>query len=194
MRSQHVGVRHAGFKDVGVDVATLTELNRRMQSSRRHHISRGGQHLDGGVPAQRAGCGSDRCRPVDGRDRRSRTPCRSSPDRASSTSRSLGGPRDIRRGWAAMRPWSSGNAESSTAADAAASTSLRIGPRRPTRSIWCVPPAAAPRGYLVVAGSVSTSEQIEDLRAAGADAFTIGSAIFDGVVLTEEGQHHVATA
>ena len=29
---RNVGVRHAGFKDVGVDVATLTELNRRMQS------------------------------------------------------------------------------------------------------------------------------------------------------------------
>ena len=30
---RNVGVRHGGFKDVGVDVATLTELNRRMQSS-----------------------------------------------------------------------------------------------------------------------------------------------------------------
>jgi hypothetical protein len=35
-------------------------------------------------------------------------------------------------------------------------------------------------GYLVVAGSVSTAAQIEALRAAGADAFTIGSAVFDG--------------
>jgi hypothetical protein len=35
-------------------------------------------------------------------------------------------------------------------------------------------------GYLVAAGSISTHEQIEGLRLAGADAFTIGSAIFDG--------------
>ena len=35
-------------------------------------------------------------------------------------------------------------------------------------------------GYLVVAGSVSTAHQIADLRHAGADAFTIGSAVFDG--------------
>jgi len=28
----HVGLRHAGFKDVGVDVATLIELNRRMKA------------------------------------------------------------------------------------------------------------------------------------------------------------------
>ena len=35
-------------------------------------------------------------------------------------------------------------------------------------------------GYLVVAGSVSTATQIEDLKNAGADAFTVGSAVFDG--------------
>src|SRR4029079_12848414 len=35
-------------------------------------------------------------------------------------------------------------------------------------------------GYLVVAGSVSTARQIADLKSAGADAFTIGSAVFDG--------------
>jgi hypothetical protein len=35
-------------------------------------------------------------------------------------------------------------------------------------------------GYLVVAGSVASSEQIRDLKGAGADAFTIGSAVFDG--------------
>jgi hypothetical protein len=35
-------------------------------------------------------------------------------------------------------------------------------------------------GYLVVAGSVDSAEQIEALKAAGADAFTIGSAVFNG--------------
>ena len=35
-------------------------------------------------------------------------------------------------------------------------------------------------GYLLVAGSVSTAAQIRALREAGADAFTIGSAAFDG--------------
>jgi hypothetical protein len=35
-------------------------------------------------------------------------------------------------------------------------------------------------GYLIVAGSVSTAEQIRALKHAGADAFTIGSAVFDG--------------
>ena len=35
-------------------------------------------------------------------------------------------------------------------------------------------------GYLIVAGSVSTAGQIRALKHAGADAFTIGSAVFDG--------------
>lgn len=35
-------------------------------------------------------------------------------------------------------------------------------------------------GYLIVAGSVSTAQQIRALKHAGADAFTIGSAVFDG--------------
>lgn len=39
---------------------------------------------------------------------------------------------------------------------------------------------AATPGWLLVAGSVNRAEQIRDLAAAGADAFTIGSAAFDG--------------
>ncbi len=35
-------------------------------------------------------------------------------------------------------------------------------------------------GILLVAGSVNTPAQIRDLAAAGADAFTIGSSVFDG--------------
>jgi putative N-acetylmannosamine-6-phosphate epimerase len=45
--------------------------------------------------------------------------------------------------------------------------------------------AAARRGLgpdkrLVVAGSVNTSQRIRAIRAAGADAFTIGTAVLDG--------------
>lgn len=39
---------------------------------------------------------------------------------------------------------------------------------------------ALPGGKLIVAGSVSTKRQIHALAEAGADAFTIGSAVFDG--------------
>ncbi|HEX6118628.1 MAG TPA: hypothetical protein VFZ03_04195, partial [Dongiaceae bacterium] len=50
---------------------------------------------------------------------------------------------------------------------------------------------AARRGLgkarLIVAGSVSTSRQIADLGQAGADAFTIGSAVFDGSYAKDKG-------
>ncbi|MEO8304370.1 MAG: hypothetical protein ABI724_09635 [Betaproteobacteria bacterium] len=39
---------------------------------------------------------------------------------------------------------------------------------------------ALPGGLLIVAGSVNSTRQIHALAAAGADAFTIGSAVFDG--------------
>lgn len=39
---------------------------------------------------------------------------------------------------------------------------------------------AMPDGRLVVAGSIHTPQQIDSLAAAGADAFTVGSAVFDG--------------
>ena len=39
---------------------------------------------------------------------------------------------------------------------------------------------AATRGELVVAGSIDSPDRIADVAAAGADAFTIGSAVFAG--------------
>jgi DNA-binding NarL/FixJ family response regulator len=39
---------------------------------------------------------------------------------------------------------------------------------------------ALPEATLIVAGSVRSAQQIRDLARAGADAFTIGSAVFDG--------------
>lgn len=42
-------------------------------------------------------------------------------------------------------------------------------------------------GRLIVAGSVHSAEQIHALAAAGADAFTIGSAVFDGTFAPTKG-------
>jgi pentose-5-phosphate-3-epimerase len=43
------------------------------------------------------------------------------------------------------------------------------------------------RNHLIVAGSVSTAAQIAALKEAGADAFTIGSAVFDGSYARDKG-------
>jgi hypothetical protein len=37
-----------------------------------------------------------------------------------------------------------------------------------------------PEKYLIVAGAITSAEQIRSVEAAGADAFTIGTAVFDG--------------
>jgi uncharacterized protein related to proFAR isomerase len=47
--------------------------------------------------------------------------------------------------------------------------------------------AALPTQQLIVAGSVNTKEQIHALAAAGVDAFTIGSAVFDGAFSPAKG-------
>lgn len=46
---------------------------------------------------------------------------------------------------------------------------------------------AATSGHVIVAGSVNSPERIQALRATGADAFTIGSAAFDGSFSARKG-------
>ena len=43
------------------------------------------------------------------------------------------------------------------------------------------------KNYLIVAGSVATAEQIAAIKSGGADAFTIGSAVFDGSYARDKG-------
>ncbi len=174
-----VGVRHAGFKDIGVDVETLSELNRRMQTSgvttylevvstsaeeclrsAWAAVEIGVDRLMGGTEVAEIlsiieGSGIEYL-PFAGRPIGHPT--------------QLGGDSALvelqcqefdRRGCAGV------DLLAYRATDAEPLDLVRAA-RRGTS------------GYLVVAGSVSTTAQIEDLRAAGADAFTIGSAIFDG--------------
>jgi hypothetical protein len=47
--------------------------------------------------------------------------------------------------------------------------------------------AALPGGKLIVAGSVNSTQRIHALAEAGADAFTIGSAVFDGAFSPAKG-------
>ena len=47
--------------------------------------------------------------------------------------------------------------------------------------------AALTRGRLIVAGSVTCREQVEALGSAGVDAFTVGSAVFDGTFSPAKG-------
>ena len=174
-----VGLRHAGFKDVGVDIATLVELNKRMQAagvttylevvstsaegclrSSRAAVEIGVDKLMGGTQVD------DTLRIIEG----SGIGYLPFPGLPVGHPTQLGGDADLieqhckdfeSRGCAGV------DLLAYRATDAAPLDLVRAARR-------------GMAGYLVVAGSVSTAAQIADLRAAGADAFTIGSAVFDG--------------
>ncbi|HEX3090260.1 MAG TPA: hypothetical protein VHQ23_16535 [Ilumatobacteraceae bacterium] len=182
----HVGVRHAGFKDVGVDVATLTELNRRMHSvgvttylevvststeeclrSARAAVAIGVDRLMGGTAVEEtlsiiAGSGIEYL-PFPGRPEGHPT--------------QLGGGSDL-----VERQCREFDRNGCSGVDLLAYRATESDPLDLVRAA-----RRGTAGYLVVAGSVSTSQQIVDLRVAGADAFTIGSAIFDGAFSPRQG-------
>ena len=176
---QNVGLQHAGFKDIGVDIATLVELNARMKASgvttylevvsttadacsrsSRAAVEIGVDRLMGGTEIDDtmqiiAGSGIEYL-PFAGVPVGHPTRLGGDPELVERQCRDF-----ERRGCAGV------DLLAYRATDAAPLDLVRAA-RRGTE------------GYLVVAGSVSTTGQIEDLAAAGVDAFTIGSAVFDG--------------
>ena len=174
-----IGLRHAGFKDIGVDTATLTELNKRMQSSgvttylevvststeaclrsARAAVDVGVNRLMGGTQV------AEMLAILDGHEIEY-LPFPGLP--VGHPTRLGGDPGLVERQCKEFDRQGCGGADllAYRATDADPIELVRAA-RRGTD------------GYLVVAGSVSTTAQIDALRSAGADAFTIGSAVFDG--------------
>jgi hypothetical protein len=176
---EHVGVTHAGFKDVGVEIATLHELNRRMQAagvttylevvsttteaclqSARAGREIGVNRLMGGTQANEIlpilhGTGIEYL-PFPGVPIGHPTVLGGSPETIEQHCKEF-------------------EADGCGGVDLLAYRAIDADPMELV--------AAARRGTtgtLVIAGSISTVEQIADLAAAGADAFTIGSAVLDG--------------
>jgi hypothetical protein len=185
-----IGLGHAGFKDVGVDVATLAELNRRMQAagvvtylevvsttveaclrSARIGVEIGVNRLMGGTQVDDilpllAGTGIDYL-PFPGVPVGHPTLLGGTPDLVEAQCKEF---------------------------DAAGCGGVDLLAYRATDAHPIELVAAARRGTtgtLVVAGSVSRIAQIDDLRNAGADAYTIGSAVFDGSFSPRKG--HIAS-
>ncbi len=176
---ERVGVRHAGFKDVGVDVDTLVELNRRMQGdgvttylevvstspeaclrSARSALRIGVDRLMGGTQVEEIVA-------ILGGSGIGYLPFPGLPIGHPTT---LGGTPELVE--AQCRTFA---AAGCAGVDLLAYRAIEADPLELV--------AAARRGtpgHLVVAGSVRNAEQIAALAAAGADGFTIGSAVFDG--------------
>ncbi len=174
-----LGVGHVGFKDLGVDHGTLAELNRRIKAagatSYMEVVSTtpeacvasawaareiGVDRLLGGTDAEALlaaleGSGIAYL-PFPGRPEGHPTKLGGSPEEVA---------RDCRR-----------FAELGCAgADLLAYRATEADPLELVRAA-----RGAMDGYLVVAGSVDSPARIRALAEAGADAFTIGSAVFDG--------------
>ena len=174
-----VGLTHAGFKDVGVDIATLTELNRRMKAagvtthlevvststeaclrSARVAVQIGIDRLMGGTQVAEImaivhGTGIDYL-PFPGLPLGHPTQLGGTPSLVEQHCRSF-------------------DAQQCGGVDLLAYRATEADPIDLVRAA-----RRGTSGYLVVAGSVSTAAQINALRDAEVDAFTVGSAVFDG--------------
>jgi hypothetical protein len=176
---QHVGLRHAGFKDVGVDTTTLIELNRRMQSSGvTTYLEVVSTSVEACLQSSRAAAeiGVDRLMGGTQVDDTLRIIAGSDIEYLPFPGVPIGHPTQL-GGDAALVEHQCREFERVGCAgvDLLAYRATEADPLDLVRAA-----RRGTTGYLVVAGSVSTVAQIDDLRMAGADAFTIGSAVFDG--------------
>ena len=176
---EHVGVRHAGFKDIGVDLTTLIELNRRMKSSGvTTYLEVVSTSVEGCLQSARAAVeiGVDRLMGGTQVDDTLRIIEGSGIDYLPFPGLPVGHPTQL-GGDAALveRQCKEFELRGCAGVDLLAYRATDAEPLDLVRAA-----RRGTSGYLVVAGSVSSVAQIEDLRVAGADAFTIGSAVFDG--------------
>ncbi len=172
-------IKHLGFKDVGVDIATLKELNRRIKEtgatsylevvststaealkSAKAAVEIGIDRLMGGTQVEEILNIIKNTKikyfPFPGRPEGHPTKLGGTPDSVADDCR-----RFSKMGCAGV--------------DLLAYRATEADPIELVKAA-----RKALDGYLVVAGSVTNPGRIRDLKKAGADAFTIGSAIFDG--------------
>ena len=176
-----LGLKHVGFKDVGVEPATLRKLVDRIRSagaisymevvsdtpeaalnSARIGAELGIDRLLGGTDVQRVG------EILQGTHTKY-YPFPGFP--VGHPTRLGGGPGDVPSQCAAFM------AQGCAGADLLA---FRATEADPLDLVRAARKGLGPNGYLIVAGSITSAERIKAVAAAGADAFTIGTAVFDG--------------
>lgn len=176
-----LGLKHVGFKDVGVEPATLHKLVDRIRStgaisymevvsdtpeaalnSARVGAELGIDRLLGGTDVQRVG------EILQGTHTKY-YPFPGFP--VGHPTRLGGGPGDVTSQCAAFM------AQGCAGADLLA---FRATEADPLDLVHAARKGLGPNGYLIVAGSITSAERIKAVAAAGADAFTIGTAVFDG--------------
>jgi hypothetical protein len=182
-----LGLGHVGFKDVGVETATLRELTRRIKDSgavcymevvsidREASLASARSAVALGVDRVLGGTDVDEVLDILGASGIEHYPFPGFPQGHPTA---LGGrPEDVERHCRSFM------AKGCAGADLLAYRATEAEPLALVR--------AARRGLgsgrLVVAGSIDSPERIRALAEAGADAFTIGSAVFDGTYSPTKG-------
>ncbi len=181
-----LGLKHIGFKDVGVESATLAELNRRIKKAGatsylevvstvpQDSLRSARTAREIGVDCLLGGTEAERMLDVLGDSAVAYFPF---PGRPAGHPTRLGGgtaevAEDCRR-YAAL---------GCAGVDLLAYRAIEADPIDLVRAA-----RDATEGRLIVAGSVDSPARIQALAAAGANAFTIGSAVFDGAFSPRKG-------
>jgi hypothetical protein len=176
-----IGLRHVGFKDVGVTPARLKSLTRAI------HAAGGLSYMEVVSTTSEACLGSARVardlgvkRLLGGTDvdaiqsilAGSDTAYFPFPGKPYGHPTKLGGsPDDVERDCRSFA------AKGCAGCDLLA---YRATEADPLALVRAARKGLGPGKYLIVAGAVTSAEQIKAIRAAGADAFTIGTAVFNG--------------
>lgn len=184
---ESVDLQHIGFKDVGVDTATLKELNRRIKdrgatsymevvsTSAEACLNSARAALEVGIDRLLGGTDVDEALGIVSGSGISYYPFPGFPH--DHPTKLGGNPSDVA---AHCRQFMD---KGCAGVDLLAYRATEADPLALVRSCK----EALGGGYLIVAGSVDSPEKIHDLAAAGADAFTIGSAVFDGAYSPRKG-------
>ena len=184
---ESVDLQHIGFKDVGVDTATLKELNRRIKdrgatsymevvsTSAEACLNSARVALEVGIDRLLGGTDVDEALDIVSGSGISYYPFPGFPH--DHPTKLGGNPGDVA---AHCRQFMD---KGCAGVDLLAYRATEADPLALVRSCK----EALGGGYLIVAGSVDSPEKIHDLAAAGADAFTIGSAVFDGAYSPRKG-------
>lgn len=172
---------HVGFKDLGVDFATLRELNRRIKESGavsymelislspEECAASAGLAAEIGVDRLLGGAGIEAILEALKGSRVGYYPFVGLPE---------GHPTRLRGGAEAVaRHCREALAEGCPGVDLLAYRAVEAAPLDLVRAARA---ALGANGRLIVAGSVNSPATVREIAAAGADAFTVGSAVFDG--------------
>lgn len=176
---EDIGIKHIGFKDIGIDRETMRELNKRIKSQgATSYLEVVSTTLDDCLSSARSAVDIGIDRLLGGTDAEAMLKILDGTgiDYYPFPGKPTGHP--TRLGGSAMEIAADCARFENLGCAGADLLAYRAYEADPLESVSNA--RLAMKGYLVVAGSVDTPEQIQALAKAGADAFTIGSAAFDG--------------